>query len=236
MDISREVEIQRDHYAETAREYHEECVPQGDEHLVGLTFLVAAVDCFGYESALDIGSGTGRALSYIKSNRPGLKVIGIEPVKEMREIGYESGLSREELIEGDATRIQFGDGEFDVVCAFGVLHHIRHASVAVSEMLRVASKAVFISDSNNFGDGGLLSRSIKQAINALGLWKVADYINTRGKGYRISDDGLSYSYSVFNDYDLIKSHCQSVHLLNTRGSGVNPYRTASHVALLGIKK
>jgi hypothetical protein len=78
--------------------------------------------------------------------------------------------------------------------------------------------------------------SLQAAVNALGLWKVADFVKTGGKGYRISEgDGLSYSYSVFSDYKQIKDRCKSVHILNITGA-INPYRSASHVALLGLKK
>jgi hypothetical protein len=104
-------------------------------------------------------------------------------------------------------------------------------------MLSVAKKAIFISDSNNFGQGSLLSRIVKQLINAIGLWKVADLIKTKGKGYTFSQgDGLAYSYSVFNNYDQIKKQCSRIHLLNTKDGSWNFYRTASHVACLGIKK
>ena len=103
-------------------------------------------------------------------------------------------------------------------------------------MLRVAAKGIFISDSNNFGQGSSISRVIKQIANAFGLWKAIDFIKTRGKGYAVSEeDGLFYSYSVFNNYNLIQSACDKIHLLNTNDGKITPYRTASHIALLGIK-
>jgi SAM-dependent methyltransferase len=164
-------------------------------------------------------------------------VVGIEPVKELREIGYNNGLSEEELIDGDATKLKFPAHEFDLSCEFGVLHHINKPGLAISEMLRISNKAIFISDSNNFGQGTIVGRTIKQLINLFGLWNVANIIKTRGKGYTLSEgDGLAYSYSVFNNYQLIQDHCKSIHILNTRDGHINPYRTASHVALLGIKK
>jgi hypothetical protein len=78
---------------------------------------------------------------------------------------------------------------------------------------------------------------MKQSINAVGLWRLADLIKTKGSGYTISEgDGLAYSYSVFNDYKQISRECKAVHMLNTTDGGPNLYRTASHVALLGIKR
>jgi hypothetical protein len=117
-----------------------------------------------------------------------------------------------------------------------VLHHIERPELAVQEMLRVGKIGIFISDSNNFGQGSAASRKLKQLINCVGLWKVFDFFKTKGKGYSISEeDGLYYSYSVFNQYDLISHKCNT-HILNTVPGGVNPYKTSSHVALLGLKK
>ncbi len=236
-DATGEAEMQRRYYAETAGAYDAMHVDEKDEHFFALCLLVAALDYLQVRSVLDIGSGTGRAIRYIKKLRPELRIVGIEPVRELREVGYSLGTPAGDLVDGDATRLQFGAGEFDLVCGFAVLHHIRRPELAVSEMLRVAGKAIFISDSNNFGHGSRAIRSIKQVINFLGLWKMANLIKTKGKGYTISDgDGVAYSYSVFNNYRQIEACCRSIHLLNTMNGQVNPYRTASHVALLGVKK
>lgn len=235
---SNDIQIQRDYYSRTAKKYDELHVDgnEKDEHFFALTFLIAALDYFEIQSVLDIGSGTGRAVQYIKKKKPELRVVGVEPVNELRQIGLGKGLMKSELVDGDATKLQSSDGEFDLVCEFGVLHHIKRHELAVSEMLRVARKAIFISDSNNFGQGSFIARSIKQLINRFGLWNVADFIKTKGKGYTISEgDGLAYSYSVFNDYKLIQAQCKKIHLLNTNDGHINPYRTASHIALLGVK-
>lgn len=234
--IAADAAIQRRYYADTANAYDAMHLDAADEHYFALCFMLGATDYLGVRSILDIGSGTGRALAEIKRQRPDIRVTGIEPVRELREIGHGKGIGIDELIDGDALALDFRDGEFDLVCEFGVLHHIRTPARAVAEMLRVGHKAVFISDSNNFGQGGAVSRMVKQTVNALGLWPVMDYIKTRGKGYTISEgDGLGYSYSVFNNYEQIKTRCRSVHLLNTLPAGIDPYRTASHVALLGVK-
>jgi ubiquinone/menaquinone biosynthesis C-methylase UbiE len=231
-----DTELQRAYYAATAARYDSMHVAEGDEHFLALAFLAGVVEYLGAESILDIGSGTGRAVTFIKNRAPAVRVVGIEPVPELREVGHSKGLARTELIDGDATALAFADGEFDLVCEFGALHHIRDNDKAVDEMLRVARKAVFISDSNNFGQGSTAMRLLKQTIKAVGLWKVVDFFKTRGRGYiETEGDGVSYSYSVFNHYKRISVQCASVHVLNTSSAGVNPYRTAGHIALLGIK-
>lgn len=234
---SEAVRIQRAYYADTAHHYDQVHVHEDDEHAFALTFMISVIKSMGIKSILDVGSGTGRGLLRIKRELPGIAAVGIEPSQELRAIGHSKGLSATELIDGDALNMAFGDGSFDLVCEFGVLHHIPVPSKAVSEMLRVARKAIFISDSNNFGQGGGLSRLLKQTINSVGLWQFACQIKTKGKGYTVTEgDGLGYSYSVFNNYRQIAKTCKSVHLLNTTGGGgPNLYRTATHVALLGIK-
>jgi ubiquinone/menaquinone biosynthesis C-methylase UbiE len=231
-----EVEVQRGYYAKTASEYDRMHISAHDEHGFALSYMISVVDYLAIESILDIGSGTGRALITVKSKVPHVKIVGIEPSRELREVGYSKGITDSDLIDGDATNLQFADGSFDLVCEYAALHHIPKPHLAISEMLRVSKRAIFISDCNNFGQGSRVSRYVKQIINAVGLWSIADYIKTKGKGYTISDgDGLAYSYSVFNDYARIKSECKSVHFLNTINSGPNLFVDASHVALLGIK-
>ena len=229
-----EIAIQRDYYRKTADRYDDMHVNSVRDF--SLAFMLSMIDFFSIGSMLDIGSGTGRVLLRAKNAYPNLKVLGIEPSPELREVGHTKGLSQNELIDGDAQKLDFPDGALDLVCEFGVFHHIPDPSKAVSEMLRVARKAIFIADNNNFGHGGFVSRTLKQTLRSLRLWKVADFVKTRGKGYTISEgDGLAYSYSVFNDYPEISRRCKSVHLLNTEPAGMNLYRSASHIALLGIK-
>jgi ubiquinone/menaquinone biosynthesis C-methylase UbiE len=232
-------EIQKQFYISTADNYDAFHLnnEKDPEHNFALHFLASVIEQLKISSILDVGSGTGRVINYLLSRYPHLKIIGIEPVKELRERAYGKGIPEEILHEGDGNNIQFEDQEFDLVCAFGVLHHVERPRQVIKEMLRVSAKAVFISDSNNFGQGGKITRFIKQTLDILGLWTAVNYVKTRGKKYQISEeDGLFYSYSVFNDYHYIRKSCSSVHLLNTSDGGKNLYRGASHIGLLAIKK
>lgn len=236
MDHSSQQQLQREYYARTAGAYDEMHIAELDEHQFALAWLSGLIEPLGIRSVLDVGSGTGRALRTLKKAHPHLRVVGIEPSAELREIGHRSGLDRSELVEGDGTALAFADGEFDLVCEFGMLHHVPRPELVVAEMLRIGRDAVLISDSNNFGQGSPRGRLLKQVLNRLGLWRACDRIRTKGKGYHWNEgDGLYYSYSVFNNYPQIKAACRSVHVLNTRGNGSDPYRTAPAVALLGLK-
>jgi ubiquinone/menaquinone biosynthesis C-methylase UbiE len=234
--MNEAVSIQQQYYRETAARYDGSHMRSDGEHDFALAFMLSMVRFLGVRSVLDLGSGTGRGLQGVKTAYPDIHIVGIEPSAALREVGYAKGLSREELMDGDAQHLNFADNEFDLVCEFGALHHMPDPHKAVSEMLRVARVAIFISDGNNFGQGGALGRTAKQVLQALHLWKAADFVKTRGKGYAISKgDGLYYSYSVFSDYARISQSCKSVHLMNSTRAGRNLYRTASHIALLGIK-
>ncbi|WP_259066554.1 class I SAM-dependent methyltransferase [Mucilaginibacter sp. X4EP1] len=229
-------EIQADYYKQTADKYDASHLDSTAEHDVALHFLSSVIKLYHIKSILDVGAGTGRAIDFIIKNHPDIKVIGIDPVKELLEQGHSKGIPKNVLIEGDGNKINFGDAEFDLVCEFGILHHVSKPDVVVAEMLRVAKKAVFISDSNNFGQGGRLGRYLKQTLNFWGLWRAYDLIRTKGKGYQISEgDGLYYSYSVFNNYKQIKKQCRKIQLLNTNDGEMDLYKTASHIALLGLK-
>jgi ubiquinone/menaquinone biosynthesis C-methylase UbiE len=232
-----EVEIQRRYYADTASTY--DTMHGGEEarcHDVALAMMLGFVDLLGVRSILDVGAGTGRAVAQIKAARPHIRVCGVEPVAAMREVGYANGLLESELLDGDAMALPFADGEFDLVAEFAVLHHVPRPSRMVAEMLRVAKTGVFIHDANNFAQGRPAVRLIKQALDLFGLWPLADWVKTRGRGYSISEgDGLAYSYSVFNNYNQIKAQCPLIHTMNTRPAGGNLYRTAHDVAMMCLK-
>jgi ubiquinone/menaquinone biosynthesis C-methylase UbiE len=232
-----EIDIQREYYKKTAHQYESKHVNTKDEHYLSLSIMSGFVDFLEAKSVLDIGSGTGRALKYLQTKKPSLKVMGVEPVEALREQGYQLGLDKNDLIDGDANSLQFEDNAFDIVSEFGVLHHVPKPEKVVSEMLRVARLAIVISDTNNFGQGGTLNRIIKHVLNFFSLWKIANWLKTGGKKYTISEgDGLAYSYSVFNNYKQINKVCKAVYVINVKGGGKYPFQNASHVLLIGIKK
>ena len=232
------VSKQQEYYDRTASLYEEWHVNE-PEHEFAIAFLSSLLLYFSVSSLLDVGSGTGRVIRRLKNDprHKNLTIKGIEPVAALREQAYKMGVKKDEIIDGDATKIQFEEKSFDFVCAFGVLHHVKRPEYIIKEMIRVANKGIFISDMNNFGCGILSERITKQFINALGLWKIFQFVRTLGKGYKYSEgDGFHYSYSVYDNYRQLSDLCSDIFILNTGGKGKNPYRSCSHVALVGIKK
>ncbi len=233
-----EIRLQQDYYTRTAGAYDTQHLTNTEEpeHDIALATLRGLADFYHFKSFLDVGCGTGRAVDFLRTHLPDAHVEGIEPVAALREIAYEKGLPREAIMDGDALDIRRADGAFDCVTAFGILHHIRTPRRAIAEMLRVARRGVFLSDLNNFGCGPVAQRAVSQTLNALGLWRVFQFVTTKGKGYKVSEgDGLHYSYSLYNDLPFLESQCREVHVMNTRGQGRRPYRTCSHLAILALK-
>jgi SAM-dependent methyltransferase len=226
--------LQRAYYRTTAAQYDE--MHGGDAaHSFALSFLASVVDHFQVQSVLDVGAGTGRVGAFLQGARPQTHVIGVEPVSELRERGYKKGVPPSNLIDGVANALPFESASFDLVCAFGVMHHLADPAAAALEMVRVARRAIFISDHNDYGRGNAVTTRLKQAAKEAGLWGLYRFLITRGKGYRITeDDGLWYPYSIIDTSEVIRPHCSNVHFLNTLGSGPNLYRRASHIAMLGI--
>lgn len=233
--MKQEVELQREYYTRTASHYDE--LHADETPALALGLLDAAIRAHGIHSVLDVGSGTGRVVEHLLRNHPDLKVIGVEPVGALRSVGHQRGLAPEMLVDGDATKLGYPGGSFDLVCAFSTLHHIPVPSEAVGEMLRVASRGIFILDANNLGQGGALARLAKRWIYWLGLWPVAEWIKTRGKGYRDTPgDGIAYTYSVFQSYRQIRAQSKSMHLLGIADSDGDLFRTCPVVALLALKR
>ena len=227
---------QQEYYSASADQYDAQHCGADPEHDIAAILLWGAVDHLEATSLLDVGAGTGRTLLAAKKSKPSLLVRGIEPVAELRNVGYRKGLTPQELTAGDGTSLELPDNSFDIVSAFAVLHHVPRPEIVVAEMLRVARRAVFISDANNFGQGGVVTRTVKVALRGLGLWRAFDWIKTAGKGYTVSDgDGVAYSYSILNTAAQLRRTCRSVHLMNTSPAGNNLLTTATHAALLALK-
>jgi SAM-dependent methyltransferase len=102
--------------------------------------LAAAVaefaDLDGVRDVLDVATGTGLVLRALRARDGALRLTGIDLSGGMVEVAR-AELPDAELVEGDATVLPFGDGEFDLVtCATG-LHLFPEADAAVAEWVRV---------------------------------------------------------------------------------------------------
>lgn len=234
--------IQKEYYAETASSYDNMHVSVDDEHHLALKHISTFVNMLDISSFLDVGCGTGRGVKYFREVHPNAKVKGIEPVQALIDQAIQKNGIQAGLIScGSGESLPFDDGSFDAVCAFGVLHHVQDPQVVVREMMRVASKAVFLSDSNRFGQGRALARLTKFLLYKMNLWNFANFIKTGGRRYTISaGDGLGYSYSVFDSFDLLANWAHRIILVPTGKekaiSWLHPLFTSSHILLCAIRE
>jgi SAM-dependent methyltransferase len=91
----------------------------------------------GDERVLDVGTGAA-AVAVAIAPLVG-SVVGLDPVPELLEHGRRraAGFENVELVEGDATKLSFDAGEFDLGTCVRVLHHVRRPELVVAELTRV---------------------------------------------------------------------------------------------------
>lgn len=238
-------EILKKKYFELTANKYDESHSGFTEHVEALTYIVHFYNQLNCKSILDVGAGSGIIIAILKNELPDVRVCGIEPVEALAKVAYSKGIKKDELIIGSGEKLPFKNGEFDFVIETGVLHHVRYPHTIVKEMMRVAKKGVFLSDSNRFGQGNPFLRILKFLLYKTNLWGIANHIKTQGKGYSISEgDGLYYSYSVFDNYYQLSNWGENILAIPTGEnidnssilSWFSPLLTAPHVLLCSIKK
>lgn len=91
------------------------------------------------QAVLDLGCGTGRAFGALRAavGASGW-VVGLDVTPEMLDAATAAGRrSVARLVLGDARRLPFVDGAFDVVFAAGLLPHLSDPTRGLAEMARV---------------------------------------------------------------------------------------------------
>ncbi len=234
-------ELQLEYYASTARAYDDSHIHDVDEHQEALEFITTLLPGLGARTVLDTGCGTGRGMRFLRERCPGLTVRGNDPSRELLRVAHERhGLPLKDLVPSDTLALPDRPGAYDVVVSLAVLHHVPRSRPVVEKMLELASKAVFISDSNCFGQGSLPKRLVKLALAGMGLWRPMKFVAQGFKPYMVSEgDGISYSYSVFSDLSVLQEHCRRVWAMplgtGSRIGAAAPLLGAGSVLVCGLK-
>jgi ubiquinone/menaquinone biosynthesis C-methylase UbiE len=240
--VRRDVAIQRQYYSDTASHYETMHAHEGAVDPFSQDFVHSILRFFQIQSILDVGTATGRGLCDFRTALPSVFVCGIEPVAALLQQGHAAGnLSGVCVLQASGEALPFPDKSFDAVCEFATLHHVPNPSAVVTEMLRVARRVVVIADSNRFGQGPWPVRFLKLLIYKLGLWHTFDFLRTGGNRYQISEgDGLFYSYSVYDSYDLAARWADRILLFSGDSdksrSWLHPLLTAKGVILIAIRE
>jgi ubiquinone/menaquinone biosynthesis C-methylase UbiE len=233
---------QRRYYTETASRYDVMHAHEGVEDDSCNQILYPILRAFEIRSLLDVGSATGRGLPRIAEGLSDAWIVGVEPVEALVRQGVISGVTQGiPLFQGTGEALPFQDASFDAVCEFSTLHHVPDPAMVVKEMLRVARKVVVIVDANRFGQGSVPMRLIKLLLFKMRLWNLYYFLRTGGKRYQVSEgDGLFYSYSVYDNYDVIQQWAERIFLFpagETRSwSWFHPLLHSSGVMLIAVRK
>jgi len=241
-NADRAAEIQRKYYTETADRYEQMHAHEGAGDAFSMEFVHSILRLINAQSVLDVGTATGRTLRDLKEALPHLSVCGVEPVAALLDQAKRTGNAAYGcLLQASGDALPFPDASFDAVCEVAILHHVADPSAVVKEMLRVARKVVIIADSNRFGQGSRGARLCKLALYKTGLWNAFNYLRTSGRGYRITEgDGLAYSYSVYDSFDLIAQWADRIILIPNAGdkavSWFHPLLNSSGVLICALRE
>ena len=104
----------------------------------------------GDERVLDVGCGTGAlALALAPHVR---EVVGVDSSPDLLAAARERAPANCTFLEGDATALPFGWGEFDLVGCLRVLHHVRRPELVVAELARVTRRGGRLLVADQLGD------------------------------------------------------------------------------------
>lgn len=227
-----------DYYHQTAAQYDQMHVSEGDEHYTAIERSWRLLADEGVSSVLDVGCGTGRGLEWFALNTSA-SLAGIDPSPDLLSRAR-ARVPAADLREGIAQRLPFADASQDLVIATGIMHHVDEPRRCIDEMFRVARKAVLISDHNNLAFSRKLIRRGRLFLYSLGLLPAAMFVRNgfRKQGYT-DDDGWWYHYSLLDDYGHFASRAARLLMFPTNA----PHREGEdnfllcqrHVAMLGYK-
>jgi SAM-dependent methyltransferase len=231
-------ERQRAYYERTAFDY-DAAHPDGAEHDRALALVVHYLGRLGAKSVLDTGCGTGRAIRYLRQHLPHLELRGNDPSAALLDVAVKRGIPRDCLDNCASEQLPYLDESFDAVVACAVMHHVRDPAKIVAEMLRTARLAVFISDTNIYGQGSKAARIVKLGLARARLLKPFNWVRRGGKPwYESEDDGVAYSYSVFDSLPMITAACNRAFVIPISGdrhAAQSPLLHSRHLLVCGFK-
>ncbi|MBE6062957.1 MAG: class I SAM-dependent methyltransferase [Clostridium butyricum] len=105
--------------------------------------IIKELDIKETDSVLEVACGAGGLAQYIKC----AKYVGVDYSTTLVQRHIE--LLHNSVLHGEANDLIFKDKTFDVVFCFGAFHYFpnhEYAQKAISEMKRIAKRAIFIGD------------------------------------------------------------------------------------------
>lgn len=136
--------------------------------------LLSKIDLGSANRVLEIGCGVG-AISTHLANKYKLKVTGTDVDPEQIEVARERNQENDNLtfVEADATSLQFGDREFDMVLMQNVMHHIGDWGKALAEITRVLKPKGFFVFSD-LAYARLVEKILGPLVKKYGIYSIDD--------------------------------------------------------------
>ena len=116
----------------------EEALVPGERTIAGFRLGAALLDLPTHGKLLELGCGGGRFLRGIAAARSELRLVGIDLSRRALEAARELTRGAEfRRVESPAAALPAADAEFDAVCVFDVLEHVRRPDRTLDEVHRV---------------------------------------------------------------------------------------------------
>jgi len=150
---------------------------------------IACTPVRAHARILDVGCGTGVLLDVLARAPVPLRLSGVDLTPRMLAAAGRRLAGAADLAIGDAARLPFDDGTFDVVVSSSVLHEVPRPGEALDECARVlAPGGTLVVTDWRADDRG--TRSYVRALSLVGLRKhplAADDLlrGLRGRGLRV---------------------------------------------------
>lgn len=206
------VEQMRDYYSRTASQYNAwHCDTTADSnHNFAVKEVLGLLNSGPGASLLDVGCGTGRCIRAALD--AGFEAHGIDISPDLLALAEkELSIPREKLHCADATSLPFGDNSFDVCCILGALHHSAMPHTIIAELIRVARRAVVVSDEANHFHGG-----VRQSLITLSLFKPIYRLIFRReprlttRGVTSAGDGPSFDFTMEEIVPTLRDRFETV--------------------------
>lgn len=233
------IAAQRAYYARTSGDYDR--MHDRRAHDEALRRIPGLLERIGARTVLDTGCGTGLAMMRIAEALPDVAVRGNDPSAALLDVARDrNGIAADRLDLASSDDLPYADGSYDAVVATGVLHHVPDPVPVVAEMLRVARLGVFISDSSIYGQPSspLPARMLKLGLARTGLLRPLLRGRRGGHEWYVSEeDGVAWSYSLFDSLPQVRAACAEVRLEPTVGPVRSrcPILFVGHGLLIGLK-
>lgn len=135
--------------------------------------IIRLMDEHGFDSALDVGCGTGELIDIILKQEPGKRFTGIDISDEMIRIADEKLDGAASFIVGDSEDLPFDDCSFDVVICNHSFHHYPAPEKVLVEIRRVLKGGgLFIMGENYLPDSELKAMNRKLRFSKSGDFRM----------------------------------------------------------------